>query len=59
MAKSLARKHAVKTGTKLAEETMRDIVERLSLCMQPTFHFDGSPMFVEVKRDFLTDSFGI
>jgi hypothetical protein len=38
---------------------MRDIVERLSLCMQPTFHFDGSPMFVEVKRDFLTDSFGI
>ncbi|MEN9950732.1 MAG: mismatch repair endonuclease MutL [Bacteroidota bacterium] len=59
MAKSLARKHAVKTGTKLAEETMRDIVERLSLCMQPTIHFDGSPMFVEVKRDFLTDNFGI
>ena len=59
IAKAMARKHAVKSGAILTEEVMRDIVERLSLCLQSAIHFDGKPIFVEVKKDFLTDSFGI
>ncbi len=59
IAKAMARKHAVKSGAVLSEEVMRDIVERLSLCLQSAIHFDGKPIFVEVKKDFLTDSFGI
>jgi DNA mismatch repair protein MutL len=59
IAKAMARKHAVKSGAILSEEQMRDIVERLSLCLQSGVHFDGKPLFVEVKKDFLTDSFGI
>jgi DNA mismatch repair protein MutL len=59
MSRAMARKHAVKSGARLAEETMRDIVERLSLCQQSTIHFDGKPIFIEVKNDFLIDSFGI
>jgi DNA mismatch repair protein MutL len=59
IAKAMARKHAVKSGAILSEELMRDIVERLSLCLQAGVHFDGRPIFVEVKKDFLTDSFGI
>ncbi|MEY3187391.1 MAG: hypothetical protein RL675_1221, partial [Bacteroidota bacterium] len=59
IAKAMARKHAIKAGAILTEELMRDIVERLSLCHQSGVHFDGKPIFVEVKKDFLSDSFGI
>jgi DNA mismatch repair protein MutL len=59
IAKTLARKHAVKAGTKLDEMEMLDLVERLSQCKNNVTHFDGKPIYVEVKNDYLSDIFRV
>ena len=59
MAKTLARKHAVKAGKKLDEMEMLDLVERLAQCRNNTTHFDGKPIYVEVKNDYLSDIFRV
>jgi len=59
IAKTLARKHAVKAGKKLDEMEMIDLVERLSQCRNNTIHFDGKPIYVEVKNDYLSDIFRV
>jgi DNA mismatch repair protein MutL len=59
MAKTLARKHAVKPGTVLDDSTMRDLVFRLSLSLSGATHFDGKPLLVEVKKEYLSSVFGL
>jgi DNA mismatch repair protein MutL len=59
IAKTLARKHAVKAGKKLDEMEMLDLVERLAQCSNATTHFDGKPIYVEVKNDYLNDIFRV
>ncbi len=59
IARTMARKHAVKTGVKLTHDEMRLIVEQLIDCKQSNTHFDGKPTFIEVKRDYLSNVFGV
>jgi DNA mismatch repair protein MutL len=59
MAKTLARRHAIKAGKKLTSEEMKDLVSQLELCNQSAAHFDGRPIFVEVKKEYLIEVFGI
>ncbi len=59
IAKTLARKHAAKAGMKLEEMEMLDLVERLSQCKNNATHFDGKPIYVEVKNDYLSDIFRV
>jgi DNA mismatch repair protein MutL len=59
MAKTLARKHAIKAGKTLTIEEMRDLLERISCCENPVMHFDGKPLLVEVKGSFLSDTFQV
>jgi len=59
IAKTLARKHAVKAGKKMDEMEMLDLVERLSQCSNNSTHFDGKPIYVEVKNDYLNDIFRV
>lgn len=59
IAKTLARKHAVKSGKKLDEMEMLDLVERLVQCKSNVTHFDGNPIYVEVKNDYLSDIFRV
>ena len=59
MAKTLARKHAIKAGKTLTIEEMRDLLERISCCENPIMHFDGKPLLVEVKGSFLSDTFQV
>ena len=59
ISKTLARKHAVKTGTKLALDEMRVMVEELQACKSSVSHFDGKPIFIEVKKEYLSEVFGV
>lgn len=59
IAKTLSRKHGVKAGTKLEEMEMLDLVERLSQCKSNVTHFDGKPIYVEVKNNYLSDIFRV
>lgn len=59
IAKTMARKHAVKVGVKLNERLMREIIDQLSRLPNFQTHFDGKPMYVEVKKDYLNNIFGI
>ncbi|MFN5422660.1 MAG: DNA mismatch repair endonuclease MutL [bacterium] len=59
ISKTLARKHAIKAGKKLTADEMIDLVHKLSKCKQSSTHFDGKPLFVEVKKDYLNGVFGL
>lgn len=59
IAKTMARKHAVKIGVKLENKLMREIVDQLSRLPNYQTHFDGKPLYVEVKKDYLNNVFGI
>lgn len=59
ISKTLARKHAIRVGTKLTEKEMLELIDLLSICAQPKIHFDGKPIYVEVKNDYLSGVFGI
>jgi DNA mismatch repair protein MutL len=58
IAKTLAKKHAVKTGIKLSHDEMRVIIEQLADLSQPNIHFEGKPTFIEIKKDYLSSVFG-
>jgi DNA mismatch repair ATPase MutL len=49
----------VKAGKKLDEMEMLDLVERLNQCKNNVTHFDGKPIYVEVKNDYLNDIFRV
>jgi DNA mismatch repair ATPase MutL len=55
----LARKHGIRVGTKLSEKEILELIDLLSICTQPKVHFDGKPIYVEVKNDYLSSVFGI
>ncbi len=59
ISKTLARKHGIRVGTKLDEKEMLELLDLLSICAQPKVHFDGKPIYVEVKNDYLSGVFGI
>ena len=59
IAKTMARKHACKVGVKLDVGMMREIVDQLSRLPNHQTHFDGKPLFIEVKKDYLNNVFGI
>ena len=59
IAKTMARKHAVKIGAKLENKLMHEIVDQLSRLPNYQTHFDGKPLYVEVKKDYLNNIFGI
>lgn len=59
ISKTLARKHAIRVGTKMTEKEMIELLDHLSICIQPKIHFDGKPIYVEVKNEYLNGVFGI
>jgi len=59
MAKTLARKHSIKSGKLLNNEEMRDLLERISCCENQVMHFDGKPLLLEVKGSFLSETFQV
>ena len=59
ISKTLARKHAIRVGTKMTEKEMIELLDHLSICIQPKIHFDGKPIYVEVKNEYLNGVFGM
>lgn len=59
IAKTMARKHAVKIGVKLQHKLMIEIIDQLARLPQYHTHFDGKPLYVEVKKDYLNNIFGL
>ena len=58
LVRSLARQQAVKSGTRLTEREMRHLVRDLFNCEQPNIAPDGSPTFVDFKKEELERMFG-
>lgn len=58
LVRSLARQQAVKSGTRLTEREMRHLVRDLFSCEQPNIAPDGSPTFVDFKKEELEKMFG-
>lgn len=56
--RSLAWQQAVKTGTRLTEKEMIQLVSDLFHCRQPNVSPDGNPTFLEFKKDQLEKMFG-
>ena len=59
IARTLAKKHGVKTGVMLSADEMRVIIEQLAELSQSNTHFEGKPTFIEVKKDYLSTVFGL
>ena len=55
---SLARQQAVKTGVRLTEREMRQLVNDLFACEQPNISPDGNPTYLEFKQEQLERMFG-
>ncbi|HEV3411991.1 MAG TPA: DNA mismatch repair endonuclease MutL [Puia sp.] len=56
--RTLARQHAVKTGTILDEKEMRALVDDLFACKQYNVTPGGDPTFIEFKKDYVEKLFG-
>ncbi|HEX4875223.1 MAG TPA: DNA mismatch repair endonuclease MutL [Chitinophagaceae bacterium] len=56
--RSLARQQAIKTGTRLTEREMRQLVSDLFACEQPNVSPDGNPAYLEFKQEQLERMFG-
>lgn len=56
--RSLARQQAIKTGVRLTEREMRQLVNDLFACQQPNSTPDGMPVFVEFRGEQLERMFG-
>lgn len=56
--RSLARQQAVKTGVRLTEREMRQLVNDLFACEQPNISPDGNPTYLEFKQEQLERMFG-
>ena len=55
--RSLARQQAVKTGVRLTEREMKNLLEDLFRCQQPNSTPDGRPTYLEFKQDELEGMF--
>ncbi len=55
--RSLARQQAVKTGVRLTEREMRQLVNDLFACEQPNISPDGNPAYLEFKQEQLERMF--
>ncbi len=58
LVRSLARQQSIKTGVRLTEREMRQLVTDLFACEQPNATPDGNPTFLEFKREQLERMFG-
>jgi DNA mismatch repair protein MutL len=56
--RSVARQQAIKTGQPLTEREMRSLAEQLFACEQPNVTPDGSPTYLEFKKEQLERMFG-
>ncbi len=56
--RSAARQQSIKPGRKLTEEEMQKLIEDLFSCKQPNISPDGSPTYLEFKKDQLERMFG-
>ncbi len=56
--RSLARQQSIKTGTRLTEREMRQLVNDLFACEQSNVTPDGNPTYLEFKQDQLERMFG-
>ena len=59
IARTLAKKHAVRVGVKLESAVMREIIDQLSRLPNYHTHFDGKPLYMEIKKEYLSTVFGI
>jgi DNA mismatch repair protein MutL len=55
--RSLARQQAIKTGIRLTEREMRQLVTDLFSCEQPNITMDGNPTYLEFKQEQLERMF--
>jgi DNA mismatch repair protein MutL len=55
--RSLARQQAIKTGVRLTEREMRQLVADLFACEQPNVTMDGNPTYLEFKQEQLERMF--
>ncbi|HNR15092.1 MAG TPA: DNA mismatch repair endonuclease MutL [Chitinophagaceae bacterium] len=56
--RSLARQQSIKTGTRLTEREMRQLVNDLFACEQSNVTPDGNPTYLEFKQEQLEKMFG-
>ncbi len=56
--RSLARQRAIKSGTRLTEKEMQQLVQDLFACQQPNSSPDGNPTYLEFKQEQLEKMFG-
>jgi len=56
--RSLARQQSIKTGTRLTEREMRQLVSNLFACEQSNTSPDGNPTYLEFKGEQLEKMFG-
>ena len=56
--RSLVRQQSIKTGTRLTEREMRQLVTDLFACEQSNITPDGNPTYLEFKQDQLEKMFG-
>ena len=56
--RSLARQQSVKSGTRLTEREMRQLVQDLFACEQPNISPDGQPSYLEFRQEQLEKMFG-
>jgi DNA mismatch repair protein MutL len=56
--RSLSRQQSIKTGVRLTEREMRQLVNDLFACEQPNVTPDGNPTYLEFKQEQLERMFG-
>lgn len=58
LVRSLARQRSIRTGTRLTEREMWQLVNDLFACEQPNITPDGNPSYLEFKQEQLEKMFG-
>ncbi|MEI9944059.1 MAG: DNA mismatch repair endonuclease MutL [Chitinophagaceae bacterium] len=58
LVRSIARQQAIKTGVRLTDREIRQLVNDLFACEQPNTTPDGNPTYLEFKADQLEKMFG-
>lgn len=58
LVRSLARQQSIKTGIRLTEREMRQLINNLFACEQPNITPDGNPTYLEFKQEQLEKMFG-
>jgi DNA mismatch repair protein MutL len=57
LVRSLAQQQAVKSGSPLSSEEMKGLVQDLFNCRQPGVTANGSPTYIEFKKDYMEQLF--